>query len=436
MADLVLSLGEKKWLRGAAAKLGLGLPQALARAEGPWEEQPLQGKTVLLGGDAGALADLVRAAGATVGEGSPPHALVFDARGCADVDGLTTLYRFYHAHLRRLAPNGRIVVIAAPVNAEGSLEAAAAAAAVTGFVKSCAKEIGRKGATANAIFVAPGGEAGLAGPLRFLLSARSAFVDGQTITVSAAALDGGAWTRPLAGRVALVTGAARGIGAVTARRLGEEGAQLILADVPAAAPDLQKVAAPFGAVVLPLDITAADAVERIRRAAETAGGLHVVVNNAGVTRDKTLANMSEEQWRLALDVNLKAALRITEGAFPLLGRGGRTIFLSSIAGIAGNFGQTNYGAAKAGLIGAVRHLAPRFAAQGATVNAVAPGFIETQMTAAIPFFTREAGRRLSSLGQGGLPIDVAEAITFLASPGAGGVNGQVLRVCGGGYLGA
>jgi 3-oxoacyl-[acyl-carrier protein] reductase len=307
---------------------------------------------------------------------------------------------------------------------------------VTGFIKSAAKEVGKKGATANAIFVKPGAENLLAGPLRFFLSNRSAFVDGQTLTVAPAGNEATPWTKPLAGKVALVTGAARGIGEITARRLADEGAKVIVLDVPQAQADVEKLAAQLGGVGLTLDITAADAVAKIRKTAEQAGGLNIVVNNAGITRDKTLANMNADQWNLALNVNLKAALAITEGALPTLGNDGRAIFLSSIAGIAGNFGQTNYGAAKSGLIGAIRHLAGRFADKGATVNGVAPGFIETQMTAAIPFVTREAGRRLSNLGQGGLPIDVAETITFLVSPGARAINGQVLRVCGGNYLGA
>ena len=439
MADMLLSLAGKSWVRGAVSSLGIPLPmpQALERADQPWEAQPLQGKHILVGGAADkVVADFVTGAGGVMADTEKVHALVFDARACASVADLQTLYEFFHGHIRKLAASGRVLVIAAVPSAETSVEAAAASAAVTGFVKSCAKEVGKKGATANAIFVQSGAEALLAGPLRFFLSPRSAFVDGQTLTVTSAGNGATPWIRPLAGKVALVTGAARGIGEITARRLAEEGAKVIALDVPSAKADLEKLAAQLGGIPLTLDITAADAVAQIRKTAEQAGGLNIVVNNAGITRDKTLANMSADQWSLALNVNLKAALAITEGALPDLGKDGRVIFLSSIAGIAGNFGQTNYGAAKSGLIGAIRHLAGRFAAQGTTVNGVAPGFIETQMTAAIPFVTREAGRRLSNLGQGGLPLDVAEAITFMVSPGARGINGQVLRVCGGSYIGA
>jgi 3-oxoacyl-[acyl-carrier protein] reductase len=148
--------------------------------------------------------------------------------------------------------------------------------------------------------------------------------------------------------------------------------------------------------------------------------------------------MPRETWDQALDINLGAVVTITEA---LLANGslrdqGRIVCLSSVAGIAGNMGQTNYAASKAGIIGLVDHLAPRLAERGITVNAIAPGFIETRLTKAIPTVIREVGRRLSALAQGGLPQDVGEAITFLSSPGACGVTGNVLRVCGGAFIGA
>jgi 3-oxoacyl-[acyl-carrier protein] reductase len=163
----------------------------------------------------------------------------------------------------------------------------------------------------------------------------------------------------------------------------------------------------------------------------------VVIHNAGITRDKTLAKMKPELWDQTIAVNLTSVARITEelgnGA---LRDGGRVICLSSVAGLAGNLGQTNYGASKAGVAGFVRGLAPRLAARGITVHAVAPGFIETRLTAAIPIMIREAGRRLSALGQGGLPRDVGDLLTFLATPGAQGLTGQVIRACGGALIGA
>jgi 3-oxoacyl-[acyl-carrier protein] reductase len=141
---------------------------------------------------------------------------------------------------------------------------------------------------------------------------------------------------------------------------------------------------------------------------------------------------------MVLDVNLSSQVRINEALLEAgtLKRGGRIVTVSSIGGIAGNRGQTNYGTSKAGVIGTVDALAPVLAGSGQTINAVAPGFIETAMTAAMPLATREAGRRMNSLAQGGLPVDVAEAIAWFASPGSGGVNGNVVRVCGQSLIGA
>jgi 3-oxoacyl-[acyl-carrier protein] reductase len=171
---------------------------------------------------------------------------------------------------------------------------------------------------------------------------------------------------------------------------------------------------------------------------ERHGGVDIVVHNAGVTRDKRLQNMKPELWDSAVDINLGAVVRITEAllAKKALRDGGRVICLSSVSGIAGNNGQTNYSASKAGIVGFVKALAPKVAKKGITVNAIAPGFIETRLTAAMPVMLREGARRLSSLGQGGRPEDVGQAITFLATPGAVGVTGGVLRVCGGALVGA
>lgn len=193
----------------------------------------------------------------------------------------------------------------------------------------------------------------------------------------------------------------------------------------------------LGGTALALDITAPDAGARI--AAALPGGLDVLVHNAGITRDRRLVNMPAERWSSVLDVNLASVLRTTDALLEsgTLKRGGRIVATASIAGLAGNAGQTNYGASKAGIVGLVRALAPRALAEhGVTVNAVAPGFVETKMTAAIPLFIRQAGRRMNSLAQGGLPVDVAETTAWLADPGSGGVNGQVVRVCGQSLLGA
>ena len=162
------------------------------------------------------------------------------------------------------------------------------------------------------------------------------------------------------------------------------------------------------------------------------------MHNAGVTRDRTLARMSDEEWDLVIAINLTAQERINDVLVDedVLRPGGRIVTVSSIGGIAGNRGQANYGASKAGVIGIVESLAPVLAERAQTINAVAPGFIETKMTAAMPLGTREAGRRMNSLAQGGLPVDVAETIAWFASPASGGVNGNVVRVCGQSLIGA
>jgi 3-oxoacyl-[acyl-carrier protein] reductase len=190
---------------------------------------------------------------------------------------------------------------------------------------------------------------------------------------------------------------------------------------------------------LTLDITAADAPARLaEHVIEAHGGVDVVVHNAGVTRDKTLGRMIEDLWRTVIDINLSSEERIND---ELLERGairdnGRIVCVSSMNGIAGNAGQTNYATSKAGVIGMVQSLAPVVGQRKLTINAVAPGFIETKMTAAMPIGLREAGRRMNSLSQGGLPVDVAETVAWFASPASTGVNGNVVRVCGQSLIGA
>jgi 3-oxoacyl-[acyl-carrier protein] reductase len=362
---------------------------------------------------------------------------VLDATGIADASGLRALYDFFHAHVGRLGRSGRVLVLGRP-GAAGP-EAAAAQSALDGFVRSVAKEMGRRGVTSNLVLVAKGAEPRLAGVLRFLLSPRSAFITAQpvVVTAEARAIAEPAFVRPLEKKVALVTGAARGIGAATAKALAREGAHVICLDRPADDAPTSQLAREIGGTPLLLDMTADDAPARIVAAVKGKGGLDIVVQNAGITRDKTIARMKPELWDQVLDVNLGAVLRTTAAlSKDGMKDGGRVVCLASIAGIAGNVGQTSYAASKAGIIGFVRALAPELAARGITVNAIAPGFIETRLTAAIPPAIREAGRRLSALGQGGLPDDVAEAITFLASPGSQGITGRILRVCGGAFLGA
>ncbi|HEY4094383.1 MAG TPA: 3-oxoacyl-ACP reductase [Baekduia sp.] len=366
-------------------------------------------------------------------------AIVFDASGIATSEDLCALHEQLSPTVRRLGACARLVVLGTPPEQAADRRHAVAQRALEGFVRSAAKEL-RRGATGQLVYVAPGAEASLDATLRFLLSARSAYVSGQVVRVgpgdSPAPAD---WTRPQAGRVAVVTGASRGIGAAIATVLARDGAHVLCVDIPAQGQDLAAVANAVGGSALALDITTAEAPAALTaHLAERHGRVDVVVHNAGITRDKTLARMKREQWDAVLDVNLSAQERLNDALLDgdLVGAGARLVGVSSIGGIAGNRGQTNYGASKAGVIGIVDALAPELAQRGATINAVAPGFIETQMTAAMPLVVREAGRRMNSLAQGGLPIDVAETIAWFASPASGGVNGNVVRVCGQSLIGA
>ena len=477
MSDFFLEMSKNPNARKLVKTLGLPLPmpQNLRRARGPRERRPLQDQDLVFGaaavnGFTGMLARCLASAGANpylVGDdqlaaqfrdpgdahGRPammldlssmknrlrPHALVFDATAVRQTADLRGLYDFFHPLVYKLNRCGRVVVLGRSPASMDDAEAAASQAALEGFVRSVGKEIGKKGSTANLIYVDLGAEERVEPVLRFLLSARSAFVTGQPFRVSQQLPEApeALWSQPLERKLALVTGAARGIGKATATLLAAEGAHVLCLDRPEDDALLSKVAREIDGTPLLVDISAADAAASIREAAQPHGGLDVLVHNAGITRDKTLGRMKQEWWDQVIDVNLSAVMCVTEGLLEEgLNDGGRIICLSSVAGIAGNMGQTNYAASKSGLIGYVRHLCGALAARGITINAVAPGFIETRMTAAVPLAIREGGRRLSSLGQGGQPRDVGELITFLSTPGAAGLTGNVIRACGGALIGA
>jgi 3-oxoacyl-[acyl-carrier protein] reductase len=367
-------------------------------------------------------------------------ALVYDASGIESSDQLRAAYEFFHATIRRVRTSGRVIVLGTEPGQAGAPPAHIAQRALEGLVRSIGKEV-RRGATAQLVYVAPGGEDAIESTLRFLLSPRSAYVSGQVVRVGAPVADAGVvdWERPLSGKVALVTGASRGIGEAIAEVLARDGAHVVGLDVPSQAADLDAVTGRIGGSAITVDITDTAAPSQIAgELLDKHGGVDVVVHNAGVTRDKTLGRMSEDLWDMVLSINLSAPQRIDRELFErgALRPNGRVVCVSSISGIAGNAGQTNYSTSKAGVIGIVEAWHSGVAERGATLNAVAPGFIETQMTAAMPIATREAGRRMNSLAQGGLPVDVAETIAWFASPGSAGVNGNVVRVCGQSLIGA
>ncbi len=449
---------------------------------------PLEGSAASAASDASrgeplapVLADLLRGAGAEVdapGGGttgtslasdnrSRRGALLLDATRIDTVGDLDDVRAVLAPAVKALAPHGRVVVLSRVPALPGSggsvmadVERAAAQAGLEGLVRTLAKEL-RDGATANLVRLtgesadAHAAVGAAASTLLFLASAASAYVSGQVVDVAVGPSSAGerrqaepSPTGPLdqpadqtlAGRVAVVTGAARGIGAAITAVLAARGAHVVGVDVPAAGDALARVVNAVGGSALALDITADGAGERLARyLVDRHGGAHLVVHNAGITRDKLLVNMDEARWRSVLEVNLAAQLRLTDALLSTDGaltERARVVAVSSTSGLAGNRGQSNYATSKAGVAGMVRALAPALAGRGITVNAVAPGFIETDMTAAMPALTREAARRVSSLRQGGLPVDVAETIAWLADPASGAVTGQVVRVCGQNIVGA
>ncbi len=425
--------------------LGLPNPTPLER----WTEgAPVVDGTVVTGG-AGRLGktivtsldNLGVASVGTAVEGEKYKGLVFDATGITHSTDLVALQQFCTPLMRSLTDNARVVVLGTVPEQTDNVQERIAQRALEGFTRSLGKEIGR-GSTVNLVYVAPGAESTVESTLAFFLSPKSAYVSGQVARLGATGTTEAEPVadpaKPLTGKVAIVTGASRGIGEQIARVLHRDGATILGIDVPQAASELQALMRELDGDHLTLDITGKDAAQRIaQHVKEKFGGVHAVVHNAGITRDKKLANMAEDRWSSVIAVNLTAPERITSELLEqgLIQDNGRIVGVSSIAGIAGNVGQTNYAASKAGVIGLVDAFAGDLT-NGITVNAVAPGFIITQMTAAVPFATREVGQRMNSLSQGGLPVDVAEAIAWYLSPGSTAVNGNVVRVCGQMMLGA
>jgi 3-oxoacyl-[acyl-carrier protein] reductase len=242
----------------------------------------------------------------------------------------------------------------------------------------------------------------------------------------------------LKGEIALVTGASRGIGAAIADRLAAQGATVIgTATSEAGAAAIGERLAAQGGAGRVLDVTAPGAIEALVDAiAAEFGAVSVLVNNAGITRDQLLMRMKDEDWQAILDTNLSSVFRASKAVLRgmMKARRGRIVSIASVIGLTGNPGQANYAAAKAGIIGFSKSLAREVGSRGITVNVVAPGFIDTDMTRALPEAQREALLGQIALGRLGAAEDIARAVAFLAGPDAAYITGETLHVNGGMYM--
>ncbi len=365
--------------------------------------------------------------------------LIFDASNLRDSDSSVTLHQFFSSAVKSVLPNGRVIVLGRPPESCAQASHSTMQRALEGLTRSLAKEL-KKAITVQLVYVECGAEQKLESTIRFLLSPKSAYVSGQVIRVSMPVCDDNEadWNQPLSGKKILVTGASQGIGLAIAEVATRDGAHVICLDIPTRKEALADIAKKLGGSFIALDLSSESAPSVLQEAAANDAGWDAIIHNAGITKDKTIAKMEEHWWSQVVDINLGVQERINRALIDSKGlrSGGTIVCVSSISGIAGNRGQTNYAFSKAGVIGMVESQAPILREQGITINAVAPGFIETQMTSVIPFSVREAGRRLNSLSQGGLPVDVAETVAWFASSGSSGVSGNVVRVCGQSLLGA
>ncbi|WP_137939431.1 SDR family oxidoreductase [Chitinivorax sp. B] len=356
----------------------------------------------------------------------PAEAWLIDCSDWTNTISLADLYGVLCPRMSTLPTHSRIILLASHIG----LQAPIICEALSGFARSLAKELGRKGSTVNLLTVGLEETPGLAPWVAFLASPRSAYLSGQVLMVGyhPASLSRYGERRREA-QTALVTGAAQGIGLAIAQQLRRDGMQVIGVD--RAGSPLEATMAAIGSTAILLDITARNAADELCDRISDFDGLNVLVNNAGMARDRTFKHMSHTEWQSVLDVNLFASQRLTDALVKnQLQQNSRVICLSSISGVAGNAGQTNYALSKAGIIGYVKAMASELANRRISINAVAPGFIQTPMTDRIPYLHRQVAQRLNALGQAGTPQDVANVVGFLARPEAMAVSGTTIRVCG------
>ncbi|MEZ5025185.1 MAG: 3-oxoacyl-ACP reductase [Chitinophagales bacterium] len=420
------------------------VPPILKRNNNPYSDDELQQKKIAVAGKSSDFLHQIQqeirilAGDATIYD-AVIDGLVVSCVGMQTIEDLEDLFTNIKNTVRKIAANGRVVIVSKVDNMNPTTFAVQKS--IDGFARALSKEIGGKnGITVNLLKITNEDVQPyeVVKAATFFLSDKSSFITGQVVEVNR---DKGqeisSPVRLLHEQVAIVTGGARGIGAAAAKVLHREGARVIIVDVPQAKVDADSLANEIEGEAFLIDITKEDSATQLQQhILKNYGKLDILVNNAGITRDKTIAKMSIDQWRSVLNVNLKALIELTNTFLQDgFSEKAKVVSLSSISGIAGNVGQTNYSLTKAGVIGFTNSIAQNNNKK-IYANAVAPGFIETKMTENLPFFVKEGGRRLSTLKQGGLPEDVAELIGFLASPLSDGINGQYIRVCGGSMLGA
>lgn len=464
MGDFLLEKGNKGIYKTIFKSIGVPVPTRLNRVKEGWKKNILEGKKLVMGIAPGGInsstydavfRELGGSSQVIVSKEEKANALVYDATGIENIADLKHMYEFFKNNVKKLSLCAKVVIVCDTVpksidksgksTPEEFVEFATVQQGIEGFSRSVAKEIGGKGATINLLRLTGAKDAtdkALLPYLHFLISDASAFVTGQVIEadMETSAKQAVPVEKSLSGKTAIVTGSARGIGEGTARRLALEGATVVILDRPGDAEAGKAVAASIGGKFLGVDMSTDDAPATIRDFIknELGGGVDIVVHNAGITRDKTIGNMDASAWDMVIGVNLAAIVKTNKELLKsgVIKENGRIISLSSTSGFAGNFGQSNYSTTKAGVIGYVRSLSQSTKDKKITVNAVAPGFIETAMTAKMPAMTAFFGRRLSAVSQAGQPSDIANMIAFLSTPGASGITGQTIRVCGGNFLGA